>query len=291
MPSTATPSVPRREPERSITWPPTIRIVTEDDHPKGHKTAPASISATPQHEFTHGAFEDDLDNHPEDHFLSPIQMYEYEDWAEDSDSDAEEVEWDAGITDFALFDSDRRRAQQTSEPLPSRWNDMLSQQASALQRAVERKRGDSEPNRVNRPLLSEYDVPSLTPDSSPNLRDDLDVESYHGQDAPRPSVPNYLTITITPPEDDDPDRELDDDSPLSFYVTRKQMRTQPNRRLERPGLRHSRTMSGQVHSWRRPSYNMYTVGEDAEAERKAELGMIRRVSSEGEIEDVDRGRR
>jgi hypothetical protein len=243
-----------------------------------YKGGPTTPSIIDHGDPSYGLFEEDLENNPEYHFLSPIQMYEYEDWAEESDSDAEEVGWDAGITDFALFDDDRRRAQESNRPLPSKWSGMLEQQTSALKRAVERHRRDSDPQPLNRSQpTSDDEMPSLTPDVSPDLRDDLDVESYHGQTESRPSVPNYLTITITPPEDDD-----DDDLPLSFYVARKQARS-PSPKIERPGLRHSRTMSGRAHTWTRPS--MFTVGEDSEGEERAER------SGDGKEEGEIRGRR
>ena len=259
-------STPRPEPERSLTWPPALHVAT-DQASNIHKGDLTPLSPVPYSDNTYGFFEQDLNDNPEYHFLSPIQMYEYEDWAEDSDSDAEEVEWDAGITDFALFDDDRRRAQENNRPLPSKWNGMLAQQTSALQRAVARNRADSDPYPLSATQPSSDDeVPNLTPDVSPDLRDDLDVESYHGQSVSRPSVPNYLTITVTPPEGDDDD---DEDLPLSYYAARKQHRP-PNRKLDRPGLRHSRTMSGRAHTWTRPS--MLTVGEDSEAEERAEHG-------------------
>lgn len=277
----------RSVPERSLTWPP--QEAKEYKGMQGHPSTTPQIKITP--DTVEDDFEDALERHPEDHFLSPIQMYEYEDfWDDDSDDDGEEVEWDAGITDFALFDNDRRRAQETNEPLPNKWSHMLSEQESALQRAVKRNRAESDPEPVNRPFLAaEDDVPSLTPDTSPNLRDDLDVESFYGQNSPRPSVPHYLTVTITPPENDD-DRMIneEDDLPLSFYVSRNHMGSQTSRKLQRPGLRHSRTMSGRSHSWQRPGFNIYTVGEDPEAERTAELGMIRRVSSEVAIDGSGR---
>ena len=86
-------------------------------------------------------FEDQLDQHPEEHFLSPVSMYEYDDWASDSDDDDDDdVEWDAGITDFALFDRDRRRARDEGQALPEKWETFYESQASALGRAVERSR-------------------------------------------------------------------------------------------------------------------------------------------------------
>ena len=271
----------RRESERSLTWPPTIRVVSGDS--PVHKPELGSMSAAPQSKPINDYFDDDLESNPENHFLSAVEMHEYDDWTSDSDDDdAEEVEWDAGITDFALFDNDRRRAEESQQPLPSKWNNMLAQQAGALQRAVERSRPDSYLAPGNRPLSSEEDLPSLTPDSSPNLRDDLDVESYHGQTQARPTVPSYLTITITPPEASSSDEAVedgDDDLPLSFYVARKQALSARTRRMERPGLRHSRTMSGRVHVWQRPSIDIYPVGEDPDAERRAELATIQRASS------------
>ena len=259
-------ATPRPEPERRVTWPPTMHAA-QTPGSVFYKGGSATPSIVHHGDRSYGLFEEDLESNPEYHFLSPIQMYEYEDWAEESDSDAEEVEWDAGITDFALFDDDRRRAQESNRPLPSKWTGMLAQQTSALQRAVARRRSDSDPHPLNRSQpTSDDEMPNLTPDVSPDLRDDLDVESYHGQTTSRPSVPNYLTITITPPEDDE---SADDDLPLSFYMARKQAHS-PNRKIERPGLRHSRTMSGRVHTWTRPS--MFTVGEDFEAEERAERG-------------------
>lgn len=239
------------------------------------------MSATERTKQTHDLFRDDLDSYPENYFSSPIKMYEYEDWASDSDDDSEEIEWDAGITDFALFDSDRRRAQESNERLPSTWNNMLENQTSALQRSVDRKRVNSTPDQMSRPLLNADDVPSLTPDNSPSLRDDLDVESYHGQNEARPSVPHYLTINVEPPEgqQDDKAREDDEEAPLFISVKNEQSQTQARRKRERPGLRHSRTMSGQVHAWRRPSMNMYTLGEEPDAERREELCTIRRIDS------------
>ncbi|KAK3715156.1 hypothetical protein LTR37_007366 [Vermiconidia calcicola] len=256
----------RPEPERSQTWPLTLHIETAGE--------PGSKFALSKTYHVHDFFQDDLENNPQNHFLSSVGMYSYEDWADDRDSDGEEVEWNAGINDFALFDDDRRRAQENNEPLPSKWNNMLDQQASALQRAVERTQ--EEPKQDDAAGLSvtcEENVPNLTPDRSPELRDDLDVESYHGQTASRPQLPNYLTIIVTPPEEDnDQAVEEDEDLPLSIYVARRRARSQPKRKLERPGLRHTRTMSGRIHSWTRPSHSMYTVGEDSEAEERAEHG-------------------
>ncbi|CAK4030341.1 Hypothetical predicted protein [Lecanosticta acicola] len=298
----------RLEPVRSATRLQTKRFlrVGETDFEMVHKTQPAPPTAPLNTKPVYDPFEDELNKHPEDHFLSPVQMYEYEDWAEDSDDDAEEVEWDAGITDFALFESDRRRAQERHEDIPGRWDGLLASQASALQRVVERNRADSSPQRRWTPLLE--DLPGLTPDSSPDLRGDFDI---HAHCAPRQqqrttprqtnnSVPNYLTIRVTPPPedssdydsddfDDDEDSEDDSDIPVSFLVERARERRRQARKLERPGLRYSRTMSGKVHVWRRPSAQIYSVGEDVEAEKRAEM-LYCRQHQQHQLEDEQRGR-
>ena len=273
---------PRPEPERSLTWPQTLVLPATEDRLK-HKHRTSQLNEE-YGDRTYGFFEADLEHNPEYHFLSPIQMYEYEDWAEDSDDEGEEVEWDAGITDFALFDDDRRRAQESNQRLPSKWNDMLLEQASALQRAVKRNRADSDPYPLRKASLGpNEDVPGLTPDVSPDLRDDLDVESYHGQTVARPSIPSHLTIAVTPPSDEEAEDKDQDAVPLFVQDKQEQF---PTSKLQRPGLRHSRTMSGHIHTWTRPS--MDTVGEDSEAEEQAE-----RESGENERNDENevRGRR
>lgn len=258
---------------------------------------PSTTSAATHSKPVYDPFEDDLNKHPEDHFLSPVQMYEYEDWAEDSDDDGEEIEWDAGITDFALFDNDRRHAQQRQEQMPDRWNGLLASQASAMQRAVLRNRANSEPSGKQwTPLLE--DVPQLTPDNSPNLKGDHDIHSYCGQKIPRSSVPNYLAVKVTPPPEDDSDDYDDDDEeydsdeddlPVSFLVARARERRRVARQMERPGLRFNRTMSGKVHVWRRPSYQLYPVGEDAEGESEAETMHVK-ATQLSPVKESPRGR-
>lgn len=225
-------------------------------------------------------FETDIDLHPEDHFLSPIMPYEYEDWADDTDDDDDEggeMDWDAGITDFALFSDDRRRAQESEEKIPKKWETVVSSQATAMQRAVQRHRAGAE-----RTLLSAEDVPALTPDGSPRLSDDLEIDTFRGPlpFRPRISKPNPVTITLTPPQEDDyrdaqtfsedeaededdEDDEDEDELPLSVLLEKARLR---RRKLERPGLKHSRTLSGKVHVWRRPSWGIYPVGEEREEE-------------------------
>ncbi|KAK4544746.1 hypothetical protein LTR36_003995 [Oleoguttula mirabilis] len=221
--------------------------------------------------------DDDLEDHPENHFLSPI--HEYERWADDSDDDddSDEVEWDAGITDFALFDHDKRRAEAGEEHLASRWDDFVSTQEATLHRAVQRARSNSGPD-TTRPPLPFDEMPSLTPDSSPHLRDDLaeEVEPYRqhlSASSRRRSVPNFLTMTVTPASGHAGIFADDEDLPISLYVPRVQRVQRASRKLERPGLRYARTMSGKAHVWRRPGWDMYSVGEDAEAERRAEMDM------------------
>lgn len=87
--------------ERSLSWP-SPYLPTE--HPRMPSTKESkSFPATEERSSSHDAFLHDLDNHPDQHFLTPIEMYDAEDWASDSE-DEEDIEWDAGITDFALFD-------------------------------------------------------------------------------------------------------------------------------------------------------------------------------------------
>ena len=219
------------------------------------------------------AFEDELESNPDLHFLSPIQAYEYHDWADDSDDDGDEViEWDAGITDFALFDNDKRQAEQHGERLPDKWQGVVASQASALERSMHRRRTESDLAAVARTASTES-LPGLTPDSSPNLRDDLDVETFQDHSAQPTKEQHFLTVIITPDDAAENAFEEDEELPLSFYVDRgKQQRTAAGRhKLQRPGLRHSRTLSGKAHVWRRPSWHIYPVGEDVEAEEAAEM--------------------
>lgn len=250
-------------------------------------------------------FEYELSQHPEDHFLSPVQLHEHEAWAEDSDDDdAGEIEWDAGITDFALFDTDRRRAGQQGQAMPDRWNRLLQSQASALQRAVERNRAPSDTSRrgVWTPVVD--DLPQLTPDGSPNLKDEFDMHAHcKANTSRRQSVPSYL-LAATPSDeetDEDDDEDISDDSddddlPVSYLVQRARERRRARelkmRQLERPGLRFSRTMSGKHHVWRRPSSQMYTLSESPEAERRAEmLCVIQSGATDSSARVDERGRR
>ena len=274
--------------QHSLSWPPPILRVITEQIAMAYKGKPGSISAIEQTGRIHSSFDDDLNSYAEDVFLSPIRMYEYEDWASDSDDDPEEVEWDAGITDFALFDDDRRRAQESNGRLPTKWNDMLENQTSALERAVARTRAGSNTNQVGWSTMTPEDMPSLTPDSSPELRDDLDIESYHGQNVARPSVPNYLTTVIGERAEKQEKGNADLSESTSTESKSPHSQIKAKRKRERPGLRHSRTMSGQVHAWTPPSRNMYTLGEEPDAERREELRAMSKISSGKE--DEGRGR-
>ena len=81
---------------------------------------------------------------------------------------------------------------------------------------------------------------------------------------------SYVTITITPPPEDERTFDEEDDLPLTFHYHRPSERKQVKDKVQRPGLTHSRTLSGKVHVWRRPSWHIYPVREDAEAEGEAE---------------------
>lgn len=250
---------------------------------------------------SHDPFEDEINENPAAHFLSPVSMYEYDDWAaDDSDDEGDQVEWDAGITDFALFQNDQRQARERHEQVPDRWDSLLASQRNALHRAVQRNRAVSEPSPspMRTPLLA--DLPQLTPDNSPNLKDDFDIEAYCGQKARRQAIPDYLTLDVTPPDeetDEDDDDEMtdsdDDELPVAYLVERARERRRQARKMERPGMRFNRTMSGKTHVWRRPSYHIYAVDEDAEAERKAELANVHVQDHQrsSRTEDQHRGRR
>lgn len=250
----------RPEPARSATWP-------SQNH--------TSISADAQ------AFKDDLEQHPERHFLSPMTAEEYYGWNSDSDDGDEDDgggEWVAGIMDFSLFTADRKRAMETGQPLDGKWDSFVSNQAEAFERSVERVRGSGS-----------EDVPALTPDASPELRDDLEDDSEGEVDGgrmvmPQIRVPDYLTIEVKPAGADGAGLAIlgpHDDLPLSLGFARK-------KRVQRPGLRHARTMSGRKHVWRRPGEDIFTVGEDLDAEEEAEReeqqNELRLVASTGALE-------
>ncbi|TKA64135.1 hypothetical protein B0A55_11538 [Friedmanniomyces simplex] len=275
----------RSQLSRTHTWPPsTPRLTT--DAPVAYKSeaGPMSTStSTNSPPTTKEYLDEDLEDHPEDHFLSPI--YSHSDWPSDSDDDEEETDWDAGITDFALFDTDRRRAQETHEQLDRRWAAFLSTQHSALQRAAQRNRAETEPE-TTRPPLPFEDLPGLTPDTSPSLRDDLEVEAV--AEGPETRVPGYLTVTLTPPSPEERRVDENDELPLFFFFfddddndddaknkAKRRGSAPPPRpfKAQRPGLRHARTLSGKAHSWRRPGWGLRVIGEEPDEEARAERGM------------------
>ena len=274
---------PGRDRQRAATWPPTIRRVaamspiTKDNlHPVTEESLspPPSPRLKPILPLDMEASDLDLNDNPSSHFLSP--MYDYEDRASDSDG-GEDFEWDAGITDFSLFDDDRLQAEERNEALPSRWEHFMSSQTDALQRTKQR----SQSLDTTRPPLpmsvdEELEMPGLTPDGSPNLGDDLEEEesdSPNSSSLPMPiPTPKYLTIEVSPSSPTDRSISEDEDLPLSFFYRRpKQSPQQAKKKLHRPGLSHRRTLSGKLHAWRSPSWHIHSVHEDVEAEMEAEL--------------------
>ncbi|KAK5112751.1 hypothetical protein LTR62_003849 [Meristemomyces frigidus] len=256
---------------RHQSWPATPAY--KHNGPKATDSNPQPLPTPPPSKPTSDSLSlADLEDHPENHFLSPLARFD--DWHPDSDDDEDdddEIDWDAGITDFALYSDDRQQAEESNEQVDEKWDAFLKRQELALRRSVERSH--SKPA-TRSPLP--VGMPALTPDSSPDLRDDLDVESFRG--------PAYHTLTIVPPSPHLLPFNGHQDLPLSFpslsahYATRSSFR-----RIERPGLKHTRTMSGKAHSWRRPGWGIYPLGEEPEAEQRAE--------EEGESWDEgDRGR-
>ena len=188
---------------------------------------------------------------PEDLFLSP--MHPYEDWNSDSDSDSgSEIEWDAGITDFALFDDDRRRAEKEGSALPTRWDSFMDSQNEALDRAAQRSlRSYSMPDITKPPLPMQFiqgeeeggsdnEAPGLTPDTSPNLPDDMEIddpaasssESQYmvpprSQSEPHLIMPRYHTVELLPPSDADRTIQDDEDLPLTFSYRRANSTSTP----------------------------------------------------------------
>jgi len=253
-------------------------------------------------------FEEDLDNNPHSHFLSPVHMYESWDDSDD-DSDDGSFEFDAGITDFALFNDDFKRAKEQNVPLSNKWSDFVEDQAQCLDRAVARSRAEL----VDRPSGPFYSgsslsqprdaVPSLTPDTSPRLADDLDYDSAESS-----SDRSYRTKIVTPAstqpasspinipgrsqsnlstltESAIDDNEFEDTSAPAFLLYRHSQRAGKGRQLAkpqpppmRPGLSAgSRTLSGKLHVWRRPSCDLFSVEEEADEEAKQAGGKGKEV--------------
>jgi len=243
-------------------------------------------------------YEEDIDDNPHSHFLSPVHMYESWDDSDD-DSDDGSFEFDAGITDFALFNDDYKRAKELNLPLSDKWNDFVEGQADALDRAVARTRAERNSHPAG-PYYSgsspsQHDsLPSLTPDTSPRLADDLDYDS--AEDAATPTQ-SYHTKIVTPESTRSPsapidipsrskqtlgtlsesaieDDDFEDPAAPAFLLYRHSQRTDKRRQPAkpqpapmRPGLSAgSRTLSGKLHVWRRPSWDLFSVDEEREEE-------------------------
>jgi len=241
-------------------------------------------------------FEEDLDNNPHSHFLSPVHMYES--WDDSDDDDDDDCQFDAGITDFALFSDDYKRAKETDAPLSDKWNDFVADQEEAYNRTIARTRADLN-DRSAGPFYSGSSfaqpdaVPSLTPDTSPRLADDLDFDS--GEESTS-SLP-YQTKTVTPDLPHRPasapidiprsrhtlstlsesaieNEEFTDPAAPAFLLYRHSQRADKRRRASRPqappmrpGLSAgNRTLSGKLHVWRRPSWDLFIVDEEREEE-------------------------
>jgi hypothetical protein len=241
--------------------------------------------------------EEDIDDDPHSHFLSPVHMYESWDDSDD-DSDDGSFEFDAGITDFALFNDDYKRAKEQNLPLSDKWNTLLQDQAEALDRAVARTREERNSHPAgpfySGPGFAQNEVvPSLTPDTSPRLADDLEYDSaedtttapsYHTKivtpdstrpastpiDIPARSKQNLGSLSESAIEDD----EFADPAAPAFLLYRHSQRIDKRRQPSnpqpapmRPGLSAgSRTLSGKPHVWRRPSWDLFSVDEEREEE-------------------------
>lgn len=208
--------------------------------------------------------EDELDHDPGSYFLSPASD-EY-DFDEDSD-DGDAVEWNAGIDDFALYTEETKTGSEGKSR--ERWQRLERSQHEALQRALARAQADPASTTETKPPAAD-DVPSLTPDHSPRLSDNMEMGN---------PVRGYITVIVTPPEEDQ--RDYDD---LLFM---RSTHPKPTKHaVERPGLRYTRTLSGKRHSWTPPDWDLYTVVDEPEAEELAESvnSQTNGLNSDGEAE-------
>lgn len=225
----------------------------------------------------------------------------YESWDDSDDDDDDDYQFDAGITDFALFNDDYKRAKEEDTPLSAKWNDLIADQTDAYNRAIARTRAEL----VDRPTSpfdsgsnsAQHDaVPSLTPDTSPRLVDDLDFDSAE-ESTSTLSLP-YRTKIVTP-EDlpnrpasapiDIPrsrfnlpslsesaveDEDFADPAAPAFLLYRHSQRADRRRNTARPAppsmrpgmSAGNRTLSGKLHVWKRPSWDLYSVFEEREEE-------------------------
>nr|OQO16427.1 hypothetical protein B0A51_17173 [Rachicladosporium sp. CCFEE 5018] len=225
---------------------------------------------------------DEIDLDPQSHFLSPMASYEY--WSDDDEDDDDGPDWDAGIIDFGLFYEDHKKA---DVPVPSKWNGLLADQAQLYQQNVKRSSTAVEPEFLARNGSGDS-LPGLTPDASPQVKDDMDYDS-DGDGLVMPTRRNapVFNLIITPPEEDlegalaeaaaGNETDEEDYLPLSFFVRRSQAQrkaaaqhgsaaasVQP--KLTRPGLKSDRTLSGKRHSWVKPSRGLYSIREGVREE-------------------------
>lgn len=265
--------------------------------PADMKQVPSIVLHSSPATTTPSHFEEDIDDNPHSHFLSPVHMYESWDDSDD-DSDDGSFEFDAGITDFALFNDDYKRAKERNLPLSDKWNDFVEGQAQCLDRAVARTKAERTTNSTGTyysgsSFTQPEVVPSLTPDTSPRLADDLDYDSAEDTT----SAPPYHTKIVTPEstrpastpidiparskqtlgslsESAIEDDEFEDPAAPAFLLYRHSQRADKRRQPAkpqpapmRPGLSAgSRTLSGKLHVWRRPSWDLFSVDEERDEE-------------------------
>lgn len=223
---------------------------------------------------------------------NPYHEYDEDDSDSDSDSDLDDddnARWSTGITDYAQFTADRRAAADRHEGIPPRWDGLLERQRDAMKRAEARSQSSSTidklpsspsteaGNDVNG-SAGEDELPFLTPDGSPRIPSGFDnlslnfisthEPSHHTVEVQVDHVPDLLDSDAedidasTYSEDfEDEEDEDDDEIPVAVLIERARRRRLS---LSRPGLTSTRTLSGKVHVWRRPSGQIYTVGEEDE---------------------------
>ncbi|KAM0712080.1 hypothetical protein Q7P37_011174 [Cladosporium fusiforme] len=285
-------------------------LVEMPSHPKSAESPSQPTIATQP-----SLFEEDLDENPHSHFLSPVHTYET--W-DDSDNESDDGSYplDAGIMDFALFTDDYNRAKEQNLPLPDKWDGLITDQAEAYDRAIARTRAEL----ADRPPATFYSqssssqprdaVPALTPDTSPRLTDDLDFEEPSSSSSSSSNPNNHATSSpITIPtrgaskassnlssisESAIDDNDFEDAATPAFLLYQHSQRNERRRRLSpnsqaqppliRPGLSAGRrTLSGKLHVWKRPSWELYSVFEDDEEAVLAgqSAGAARKEGGEG----------
>ncbi|KAF2725354.1 hypothetical protein K431DRAFT_291020 [Polychaeton citri CBS 116435] len=283
--------------EESQNSPASLRETIPSHQDRGPRATTMSVN-TPSPEPTTGYWSDSSAS-------SSSPMIRQHNWptptsSDDEDDDDDDFDWDAGITDFTLYSSDRNKSIASGHPIDTKWASFVAGQADALQRAVlRRRRSDSSlRSHTSEDEASAHradSVPALTPDASPELRDNMDDEQQYYHPTPRFPAPStqgttdckpqgYISVIVEPParlfsaldyesrrtddiseEEEDDDDFDDDEPPLEFYIHRH-LEGRHQRKVQRPGLWGSRTLSGKLHSWRRPSWHLHPVIEDREEE-------------------------